>query len=163
MSIRFDDIESKFLKRIDMSTTVEIVSNINEFLRDNIVDKNVIEFLVELKMKVLELDEQSQSRRRIVKEQSQLETLLRSMGKKCFVDCYYQLKMVHEGKLSNASEAIKECSKADGNSLRTKASVGIRIFKLALDIEALKSISEAEKVPPKVRKSALEIFEKESR
>lgn len=146
-----------------MSTTAEIVSDINEFLRDNIVDVNVVEFLVELKMKVLKLDTKNQSKRRIVKEQSQLETLLRSMGKKCFVDCYYQLKMTHEGKLSNASNAIKECSKVDGNSLRTKASVGVRIFRLGLNLEALKSISEAEKVEQKVRKNALKILEEESK
>ena len=146
-----------------MSTTSEIVSAINEFLRDNIVDAKVVEFLVELKMKVLELDTKSQSGRSITKERSQLETLLRSMGKKCFVDCYYQLKSVHEGKVSKATEAIKECSGSTGNSLRTKASVGIRIFRLGLNIEALKTISKAEKVEPNVRKKASKLLEEESK
>ena len=143
-----------------MNTTVDIISKINEFIRDNIVDKHTLEFLMELKMQVLELDK---PKRRIVKEHSQLEILLRSMGKKCFIECYSELKMVFENKTFNASEAIKKCSKATNNSLRTKASVGMRIFKMGLNIEALKSISEAEKVKLPIRKKALEILEKEEK
>jgi len=146
-----------------MNASADIVSSINEFLSDNIVDKLVVEFLVELKMKILKLDEQKQFKNRTIKEHTPLEILLRSIGKSCFIDCYYQLKMVAKGKVFNASEAIRECSGAKDNSRRTKASVGTRIFKLGLNLEALKSISEAEKVQPAIRKEALKILEEEKR
>jgi hypothetical protein len=147
-----------------MNTTVEIVYEINEFLRDNIVDKHVLEFLVELKMKVLELDEQGKSKRRGAKELSQLEVLLRSIGKRSFVDCYYQLKKAAEGNTSNVSESIIKCSGAKKNSsLRTKGSVGVRLFRLGLNIEALKIIMKADKVEPYVREKALAILEEEEK
>jgi len=144
--------------------SVEIISEINEFLRDNIVDKNVLEFLVELKMKILELDERGTSKYRERKELSQIEALLRSIGKSAFISCYYQLKKASEGEISNISESITECSGArSNNSLRVKASVGVRIFKLSLNIEALKIIIKAEKVESSVREDAKKILKEEEK
>ena len=145
-----------------MNKAAEILSDINTFLVSHNVDKEVIEFFLELKTKVLDLDEQKLYNHKRSKELSQVEVLLRSIGKRAFVSCYYIFKQVAEGTIENTTDAIKDCSGAKKNSSRrTKASVGVRLFKLGLQIEALNTIVEAEKVEQAVKEKALEILKKE--
>ncbi len=66
------------------------------------------------------------------------------------------------GDQGNIILKMKECGGATtDNSARTKASVGLKIFKEGINIEALKSILNAKRVDDKTRKKAGSILERE--
>jgi len=145
-----------------MALAADIISDINTFLVENSIDREVVEFLMNLKMKVLELDEQRINSGKKKTELSQTEVLLRSLGKKDFVYCYEVFKKAAKGNIGNVSEAIVDCSGArKDTSRRTKASVGVKLFRLGLEIEALKSIVEAEKIEQDVKDEALRMLKLE--
>ena len=147
-----------------MNIAAGILSDINNFLVTHNVDKEVVEFLLGLKLKVLELDEQKLHSRKKNTELPQVEVLLRTLGKRDFVSCYYIFRQASEGKIGNITEAIMDCSGAKkDSSRRTKASVGVRLFRLGLQTEALKSIVTAEKVDDAVKEKALEILKEEGK
>ncbi len=146
-----------------MNKVAELISDINNFLvEQNNVNKSTVEFLFRLKRKIIELDEQNLSNRQKKIELPVVEVLLRSLGKSSFVQCYEKFKQAASGKLKDMPTAIEDCSGAKTpNSIRTKSSVGLRIFREDLQIEALKIIIAAEKVDQSTRDKALELLQKE--
>ncbi len=146
-----------------MNKVAELISDINDFLvEQNNVDKGTVEFLFGLKRKIIELDEQNLSNHQKKIELPVVEVLLRSLGKKAFVQCYKIFKRAASGELKDVSTAIEDCSGAKtSNSIRTKSSVGLRIFREGLHIEALKTIIAAEKVDQSIREEALKLLQKE--
>ena len=149
------------LKGVSMNDVTEILGEINDFLTTHTTDRDTTEFLVGLKRKLLELDMQVPSRKKTTTLPT-VEVLLRSVGKRAFVDCYEVFKMAANGKIENIASSIKSCSGAESsNSLRTKASVGARIFREGLETEALKAILSARKVDDDTKKKAQNLLLKE--
>ncbi len=146
-----------------MNKVAELISDINDFLvEQNNVDKSTIEFLFGLKRKIIELDEQNLSNHQKKIELPAVEILLRSLGKKAFVRCYKMFKQAAIGELKDLPAAIKDCSGAKtDNSIRTKSSVGLRIFREGLQIKALKTIIAAEKVDQPIKEEALKLLQEE--
>ncbi len=146
-----------------MNNIANLLSEINTFLVKHNADKETIEFLLELKQKILEADEQRLANRKKTTELPLVEVLLRSVGKKAFISCYDKFKQASNGKVGNITNFMKECL-GDGvsdNSARTKSSVGARIFREGLEIEALKNIIAAAKVEEETKDEARKILEKE--
>ena len=145
--------------------TIDLLASINRFLVTHTVDRETLEFLSDLKRQILELEDQvsmgvKPSKR---KELTKIEALLRALGKRAFIDCYEIFKAAAAREISQVAEAISECSGAKtANSLRTKASVGVKIFKEGLQRDALEIISQANKVDPEVRMRAEQLLKEEA-
>ena len=143
-----------------------IISNINQFIaKKHTLDHETIEFLSNVKLQLLELQERSfeiqNKKQKIISKE--IEVLLRSIGKTTFINCYHIFKAKY---LDQIKRPILEemyslgGAKSDG-SARTKASVGLRIFKSNLNIEALNSIVKSEKVEQAVIEKAKKILMEE--
>lgn len=149
-------------KGVAMNKIPTLLSEVNEFLVAHTVDKETIEFLIGLKRKLLELEELEVPARQKKKELPQIEILLRTLGKKCFVSCYDIFKKAANDEIVDITSSIKYCSGAKEDSTRrTKASVGTRIFREGLQLEALKSIVAAKKVEKSTREEAIKILQQE--
>ena len=93
---------------------------------------------------------------------SDIETTLRSIGKKAFIECFYILKEEQDGE----NENIISCMMSHGgakkeSSARTKASIGRKIFKEGMELEALKNIISSNRVKEVTKNKALVILQKE--
>ncbi len=145
-----------------MNNVTEILGEINDFLTTHTTDRDTTEFLMGLKRKLLELDEQAMPSRKKTTTLPTVEVLLRSVGKRAFIDCYEVFKKAANGELDNIASSIKGCSGAESsNSIRTKASVGVRIFREGLETEALRAILAAGKVDENTKKKAQNFLQQE--
>lgn len=131
-----------------------IISEINTFISDN----DTICFLMNLKEKLLELQDDTvliHTQKKKQKQLSEVEILLRSVGKEAFKD-------KHVGIKNNILNDMFICAGAKSdNSTRTKASVGSKIFNEGLHIEALKNIIDSNRVDIGVIEKAKTILNKE--
>lgn len=144
-----------------MDNITEILGEINDFLTTHTTDRDTTAFLIGLKRKLLELDAQVPSRKKTT-TLSTIEVLLRSVGKRAFINCYEVFKMAANGEIENITSSIKGCSGAESsNSLRTKASVGVRIFREGLETKALQAILSARKVDDDTKEKAQNLLLKE--
>ena len=143
-----------------MSTEEELLGDINSFLSSNIVNKETLNFLMKLKQKILKGYDMTTKQNKI----SDIETTLRGIGKTAFIECFYTLKEDQDGDSGN----IISCMMSHGgakkeNSARTKASIGRKIFKEGMEIEALKNIISSNRVKEAIRNKALIILQKEEK
>lgn len=141
-----------------MSIEEELLGDINSFLSSNSVDQETLSFLISLKQKILEGYDMTTKQNKI----SDIETTLRSIGKKAFIECFYILKEEQDGE----NENIISCMMSRGgakkeSSARTKASIGRKIFKEGMELEALKNIISSNRVQEATKNKALVILQKE--
>jgi len=141
----------------------KIISQVNHFIANkHTLDDETIQFLSTLKLSLMELVDSSTSKKSSG-ELTELQTLLRSVGMSSFVKAYYIFKSKSEGKI--VGPILDEMKKYGGAqkdaSARTKSSVGLKIFKLDLNIEALQLIANSNKVKTSIADRASEILAKE--
>ena len=158
-----------------MTDISKIIININDFLTiHHNLEADTVSFLISLKRELLEFEEElvkpqyKTSPKRIKKELSKIETYLRTCGKSFFVQCYQILKQGALGEINDVSTAIQYYMKAkdiklSDNSSRTKASVGMKIFREGLQIDALNIIATANKVDNKTREAAHKLLQLEQK
>lgn len=150
-----------------MNNISSVISEINTFISSkNDLDNETIGFLMNLKEMLLTSQDSSfliQSQKKKQKQLSEVEILLRIVGKEAFISCYEYFKDKHIGKKNNIVKDMFICGGAkEDNSARTKASTGSKIFKKGLQIEALKNIIGSNRVPNKVIEEAKNILNKET-
>lgn len=144
-----------------MTSIVNLIGEINDFLTTHNSDNETLEFLIGMKRKLLEVDESMLIKKENNVDLPIIEVMLRSVGKRAFVNCYKYFEGVYRGELTDINNEMKRCSGAKtDNSVRTKVSVGIRIFREDLQIDALKNILEAGKVDNETKKKARALLEK---
>ncbi len=141
----------------------KIVSQVNYFIANkHTLDDETIQFLSSLKLSLMELVDNS-TRKKNPGETTESQALLRSVGMSSFVNAYYIFKAKSEGKI--AGPILDEMKKIGGakkdTSARTKSSVGLKLFKLDLNIDALQLIANSHKVEPSIAERASEIIAKE--
>ncbi len=157
-----------------MTDISKIIININDFLTiHHNLEADTVSFLISLKRELLEFEEEIRpqykiSPKRIKKELSEIETYLRTCGKSFFVQCYQILKQGALGEINDVSTAIQYYMKAkdiklSDNSSRTKASVGMKIFREGLQIDALNIIATANKVDNETRGAAHKLLQLEQK
>ena len=147
-----------------MNNVSPMISNINVFISNkNNLDDDTIDFLMTLKESLLSLQDQSfLTREKKEKKLSEVELLLRSVGKEAFIRCYKYFKEKHLGKKKNIVSDMERCAGAKSvNSARTKASVGSKIFKKDLHIDALRNIIASNRVNDDVIEKAKDILKEE--
>jgi hypothetical protein len=84
-----------------------------------------------------------------------LETLIRTIGMKTFIEYYDKLK---NNSLREIINYMKSYENYAINSIRTKASTGKRIFRENMEKSALEIISKSERVEVQVREEALRLL-----
>lgn len=146
--------------------STNIISDINQFIaKKHTLDIETVEFLSSIKLQLLEFQEKSfevhnKKQKTVSKE---VDVLLRSIGKSTFINCYYifKAKYLEEIKRPILEEMYSLGGAKSDGSARTKASIGLKIFKLGLNIEALDSIIKSEKVEKIIIEKAKTILIKE--
>ena len=144
----------------NMANSVSVISKINDFITSkHDLDTETIEFLIGLKQDVLSIEDAKPKSEYHSKELPPVEKLLRTMGKKAFLDSYEALDVEHKlGDLRNAQGLIskmKEAGIAGGEmSMRVRASTGRKIFREGLNIEALESIAHSHRTGDDVKAKA---------
>lgn len=147
-------------------TNLHIISDINQFIaKKHTLDSETVEFLGGIKLQLLEFQEKSfeihsKKQKTVSKE---VDVLLRSIGKSTFINCYhvFKAKYLEEIKRPILEEMYNLGGAKSDGSARTKASIGLKIFKLDLNIEALESIIKSEKVEKSIIEKAKTILMKE--
>ena len=147
-------------------TVSNILSEINQFIMVNHdLTAKTVDFLGNLKASLLILEDLNFSSNKKVKnhETNELDILLRSIGKATFINCYYIFKKKHNGSVNGPifEEMYISGGAKSESSARTKASVGLKIFKLNLNIKALESIISSEKVDRDIVEKARTILDQE--
>ncbi len=140
-----------------------IISKVNYFIANkHTLDDETIQFLSSLKLSLMEIADNS-TRKKNSSELTELQTLLRSVGMSSFVNAYYIFKAKSEGKIAGPIlDEMKNIGGANTDaSARTKSSVGLKLFKLDLNIDALQLIANSNKVDKSIAKKADEILAKE--
>ncbi len=143
-----------------MNTAKGLLEDINTFLSTNNVDSATLDFLIDLKQKILKSCDFTamKSGQNI----TDIEKILRSIGKKAFVDCFDVFKQARDGDSLDIVSMMHKCGGAkNDNSARTKASIGKRIFKEHIELEALKNIIGSAKVDEETKDKALKILHRE--
>jgi len=149
-----------------MNDISSVISRINTFISSkNNLDSETIGFLMELKDTILTSQDSSFLMKvQSTKQLPKIESLLRIIGKKAFIDCYECFQKKHIGEIDNIVKNMWTCGGAEtDNSARTKASTGSKIFKEGLQIEALENIIGSNRVPSEVIEKAKKLLEYERR
>ncbi len=143
-----------------MNASTELLGDINTFLSSNTVNNETLRFLIKLKQGILEGFDTGKTPQ--IKNSFNLEKMLRSIGKKAFIDCYGVFKQQKNGELENIVSLMKSCGGAkNDNSARTKASIGKKIFNMNMELEALKNIIGSKKISEETKNKALKILQEE--
>jgi len=141
-----------------MSVVAKLLGDINSFLSSNNVSHETLIFLIGLKQKILE-----ECDVKIEQNEAQdIEKILRVIGKRAFVDCFYIFKAEYNDENKDVVSLMLTYGGAKSeNSARTKASIGRKIFREGLELEALRNIVGSNRVEEKTKNKALEILLKE--
>jgi len=148
-----------------MSNSIALISKINDFISTkHDLDNETIEFLINLKKDVLVVDDNKSTKAWEPKKLPQVERLLRSMGKKVFLDCYElfdeDYKTDEKSDTQKLIVKMKELGIHGGeNSFRTRVSINRSIFRNKLNLEALKVIASAPNVTTETKLRAEKLLE----
>ncbi len=145
-----------------MNIEMELIGDINTFLSKNTVDSKMLNFLIQLKQKIL--DRYSEKEANGKKNITDVEKILRSIGKKAFIECYDIFKESRDNPNANIVSLMQRYGGANNEfSARTKASIGKKLFKEGLEVEALKNIIDSSKVEESIKNKALLLLRKEEK
>jgi len=116
---------------------------------DGILVTDEIETEIKIETETDDIDE--------VSFKSPLETLIKTIGMKTFVEYYDNFK---NNSLQEITHYMNLHENYAPNSIRTKVSVGKKIFKENMEIQALEIISKSERVEEQIREKALKLLNK---
>lgn len=141
-----------------------IISQVNYFIANkHTLDDETIKFLSSLKLSLVELVDSSR-RKNNSDKLTELQKLVRSVGMSCFVNAYYIFKAKYKEKITGTIlDEMFELGGANTDaSARTKSSVGLKLFKLNLNLDALELILNSDKVDPMIAQKAKKILLEEN-
>lgn len=139
------------------------ISQINNFIsQKHSLDEETVKFLSNLKLTLMGIEDDLI--KKDTKEAPEVQSLLRSVGMSSFVNAYYIFKTKHSDNLNKSIlDEMKTFAGAKTDaSARTKSSIGLKIFKKGLQIDALKLIENSLKVEQNIALKAHEILQKET-